>query len=91
MVNDSLDKFFGRWFFRNEQYVSLWKVMIFVFTLSHGQAQIERGFNINADLMVEKLTSPSIVAQRRVYDHQKFTSWLWNQRRALCELPKRIL
>ena len=76
MVNDSLDKFFGRLFFRNEKYASLWKVMIFVFTLSHEQAQIERGFHINADLLVENLTSPSIVAQRSVYDHQKFTSWL---------------
>ena len=76
MVNDSLDKFFGRLFFRNEKYASLWKVMIFVFTLNHGQAQIERGFHINADLLVENLTSPSIVAQRSVYDHQKFTSWL---------------
>ena len=47
--------------------------MIFVFTLRHGQAQIERGFNINADLLVETLTSPSIVAQRRVYDHLSVT------------------
>ena len=41
--------------------------MIFLFTLSHGQAQIERGFNINADLLVENLTSPLTVAQRRIY------------------------
>ena len=65
MVN-RLDKFFGRWFFQNEKYTSLWKVMIFVFTLSHGQAQIERGFNTDADLLDRKLTSPSIFAQRRV-------------------------
>ena len=62
MVNDRLDKFFGRWLFRNEKYTSLWKVMIFVLTLSHGQAQIESGFNINAALLVEDLTSPSTVA-----------------------------
>ena len=73
MVNDRLDKFFGRWFFRNEKYTSLWKVVIFVFTLSHVQAQIERVFNINADLLVDNLTSPSIVAQRRVYDHLSVT------------------
>ena len=47
--------------------------MIFVFTLIHGQAQIKAGFNINADLLVENLTSPSIVAQRRVYDHLSVT------------------
>ena len=68
MVNDHFNKFFGRWFFRNEKCTSLWKVMIFVFTVSLGQAQIERGFNINADLLVENLISPSIVTQRRIYD-----------------------
>ena len=47
--------------------------MIFVFTLSHGQARIERGFNIYADLLVENLISPSIVAQRRVYEHLSVT------------------
>ena len=69
MVNDHLDKFFGQWFFRIEKYSSLWKVMIFVFTISHGQAQIKRGFNVNADLLVENLISPWIVTQRRVCDH----------------------
>ena len=47
--------------------------MIFFFTLRHGQAQIERGFNINADLFVENLKSPSIVIQRTVYDHLSVT------------------
>ena len=73
MLNDHLDKFFGRCFFQNEKYTSPWKVMIFVFTLSHVQAQIERGFNIIADLLVESLTSPSIVTQRRIYDHLSVT------------------
>ena len=43
--------------------------MVFVFTFSHGQAQIERGLNINSDLLVENILPPSIIAQRRVYDH----------------------
>ena len=73
MVNDRLDKFFVRWFFWTEKYTSLRKVMIFVFPLNHGLVQIERGFNINADLLAENLTSPSIVAQRRVYDHLSVT------------------
>ena len=29
--------------------------------------------NINADLLVENLTSPSVVAQGRVYDHLSVT------------------
>ena len=46
--------------------------MVFVFILSHGQGKIERGFNINVDLLVENLTS-SIVTQRRVYDYLSVT------------------
>ena len=69
MVEDRLDKFLGKWLHRNADYAALWKVMIFVFTLSHGQAQVERGFNINSDILVENLSTRSIVAQRMVYDH----------------------
>lgn len=69
IVNNRLDTFYGKWLHRNKNYSALWKVMIFVFTLSHGQAQIERGFNINSDLLVENLSARSIVAQRLVYDH----------------------
>ena len=46
--------------------------MVFVFMLSHGQAQIERGFNIKSDLLVENMLPPSIIGQRRVYDHFNF-------------------
>ena len=68
-VKDRLDAFYKQWLHRNEKYSSLWKVMVFVFMLSHGQAQIERGFNINSDLLVENMLPSSIIAQRRVYDH----------------------
>ena len=47
--------------------------MIFVFTLSHGHTQIEQGFNINADPLVENLTSPSVVVKIRVHDHLSAT------------------
>ena len=66
---DRLDKFFGKWLHRNPKYADLWKVMIFIFTLSHGQAQVERGFNINSEILVENLSSRSLIAQRMVYDH----------------------
>ena len=68
-VKDRLDAFYKQWLHRNEKYSSLWKVMVFVFTLGHAQAQIERGFNVNSDLLVENVLPPSIIAQRRVYDH----------------------
>ena len=50
--NDSLDAFFRirLHLHQNSKYSALWKVMIFFFTLGHGQAQIEGGFNIYSDL-----------------------------------------
>ena len=72
MVNGHLDKFFGRWFFRKEKYTSLWKVITFAFTLSHGQAQIKSGFNINADFLVRKLNM-SFNCHTRVNDHLSVT------------------
>ena len=68
-VKYRLQAFYVQTVHRNEKYSSPWKVMVFVFTLSHGQAQIERGFNINSDLLVENMLPPSIIAQRRVYDY----------------------
>ena len=72
MVNDRLDKFLTMVFSKLEAHITLESNDLFVFTLRHGQTQIERGFNINAGLLVENLTSPLIVAQRRVYDHLSF-------------------
>ena len=37
--------------------------MIFVFTLFHGQNQVEYGFSINNDLLVENLKAESICAK----------------------------
>ena len=42
-----LDKFYGEFLHKNQQYKSMWKAFIFIFTLSHGQSQVERVFSIN--------------------------------------------
>ena len=49
----------------------LWKVTIFVCVLSHGQASIARGFNINKEVLVENLREESMVSQRLFYDQVK--------------------
>ena len=49
----------------------MWKVFIFLFTLSHGQSQVERGFSINKEIVIENLHSSSLPAQRIVYDYLK--------------------
>ena len=53
------------------KYKLLWKVSLFIMTLSHGQATIERGFNVNKEVLVENLAKESIRSQRLVYDHLK--------------------
>ena len=45
--------------------------MKFVFVLPHGQARVERGFNINDDISVVNLSKESLIAQRIIYDHMK--------------------
>ena len=55
----------------NVKYRLLFKVFQFVCILSHGQASIERGFNINKDVLVENLSQQSLIAQRLVYDRIK--------------------
>ena len=67
----SLDKFWGKFLHKNQQYKSMWKVFIFLFTLSHGQSQVERGFSINKEIVTENLDSSSLSAQRIVYDYLK--------------------
>ena len=69
-----LDTFFGKWLHRNTKFEALWKVMKFTFTLIHGQAQIERWFNIYFDILVENVSTPSITSQRAIYDFMKNTN-----------------
>ena len=45
-----LDEFHGQYLDRNIKYTHLWNIMKFVFVLPHGQARVEKGFNINDDI-----------------------------------------
>ena len=45
--------------------------MVIVFTISHGQSQIERGFSINKEFTIENLLNKSLCAQQLVYDALK--------------------
>ena len=42
--------------------------MVFVFSLSHGQAQVERGFSINSECTTANIKEESLIARRRIYD-----------------------
>ena len=67
--NSRLDKFVGVYLHKNNKFQSLWEVCVYVFTLSHGQSQIERGFNTNKEMLVENLQQLSLKSQRIVHDH----------------------
>lgn len=66
---DRIDSFYAGIMSESASYKDCWEIFKFVFTLSHGQASIERGFSINKELLVENLQEESIVCQRMVYDH----------------------
>ena len=63
-----LGHFYWKYLDKNEKYNYLWKIIIKVFTMSHGQTHIERSFNVNREIVVENLCSKCLCAQRLVYD-----------------------
>ena len=44
---------------------------IFIFILSHGQSQVEQGFNINKNTLQENLQEKSLIGHRLIYDEVK--------------------
>ena len=71
MKDDRLDAFLGLYLHNNKKFASLWNICKIVFTLSHGQAGVERGFSVNKEILVENLKETSLISQRIVYDYMK--------------------
>ena len=64
-----LDSFLAEFIVPNlGQYKHMWRIFVFIFTLCHGQDQVERGFNINKKTLQENLQKKSLVGGRIVYD-----------------------
>lgn len=66
-AGERLDTFFGM-YMNNTTYVKLWEVFKLIFTLSHGQASVERGYSVNNDLLVENMKEKTVTSLRTVYD-----------------------
>ena len=62
-----LDTFLSGYLDSNK-YAHMWKVRIFVFVLSHDQAAIERGFNVNKEFLIENLEQLTLTSLRIVYE-----------------------
>ena len=54
---------------RNPQFTQLWKVVRDVLLLSHGQADVERGFSVNRQVEADNLSQEGFVARRTICDH----------------------
>ena len=66
--NDRLDDFYFK-----KMKVSKFNELAFVckvvFTLSHGQSSIERGFSLNKSVLADNISNKSIVSRRSIKDH----------------------
>ena len=65
---EHLDDFYHKAIGSKEELKEIWSVFQIVFILSHGNARVESGFSVNADMLVENLKEESLIAQPRVYD-----------------------
>lgn len=68
-ANDRLDSFYWRYITGMKSVDKLAEVLKMILTLSHGQAAVERGFSVNKSLLVENLSTLSLISQRIVHDH----------------------
>lgn len=52
-----------------KEYQHLWKVMKLILSLSHGQADVERGFSVNNQVEVENQMEQALISRRLIIDH----------------------
>ena len=67
-VRDRVDEFLNPYLNDNKEFTSFWQICKIIFTLSHSQCAVERGFSVNKELLVENLQEVLLIAQRIVYD-----------------------
>ena len=70
IVKQGLDSYFTDYIEKSasKEYNTIWKVIKMMLILSHGQAQVERGFSVNKDLSKDNMSPDTIIAFRQVYD-----------------------
>ena len=71
-ANDTnLDDFYFR-FIEIEKYKELSFLVKIFLTLSHGQASVERSFNLNKSVLNHNISEDSIVAKKAIRDHMLY-------------------
>lgn len=68
--NDRLDNFWMKFLKTNSAVdtSSIKRVLILSLLISHGNANLERGFSVNKEVLIDNMGEETIVAQRVVYD-----------------------
>ena len=66
---DRLDVFYFHAMKVRSKYPSLAKLLELMLTLSHGQADVERGFSTNKSVIEDNISELSVVSKRLVRDH----------------------
>lgn len=64
-----LDTLFKEHLGNSTAYTELWKVTKSLLLLSHGQAQVERGFSVNKETMIINMLGRTLIAKRTIRDH----------------------
>ena len=66
--NYCLDKFLSL-YIDGKKFDKIWNICKLTFTLSHGQTAVEKGFNVNKEILVENLQQKLLISQRMLYDY----------------------
>ena len=66
--NSRLDKFWFKYLNGKDKYKNLWEAVRKCLLLSHGQAEVERGFSINKHTIQDNLSNDGLTAKRVVGD-----------------------
>ena len=72
---DRLDEFFMRYLSDTVRFNNFMLIVKMVLTLSHGQADVERGFSVNDKLLVENMQEQSLISQRIVKHHMLYSGY----------------
>ena len=67
-----LDTFLWKFLSPSSSFSSLTNVVKMLLILSHGEAQVERGFSVNSKLLVENLRNISLISQHIVNDYMVY-------------------
>ena len=71
--NSCIDTFLAEFLARNVEFKWFWFVCKITFTLSHGQSQVERGSNVNKEILLE-----GGISQRSAY--YIWSHWVWKHK-----------